>query len=218
MDRVEQVMQRARRTPSIACAVLYLDIDRFKLVNDSLSHAVGDHLLVALAGRVAAVLRPGDTVARIGGDEFTILLDGVDSGAEATSVADRVQQALAERVRGRRPRAVRDREHRHRAERAADDRRGADPQRRHRDVRRQAPRPCPLRGVRREHAPRVVDRLARQNELRQAVEQSLLPIHYQPIVDLATGRISGLEALVRWPGRGPRCRRWSSSRSPRRRA
>ena len=64
MDRVDQVLQRSMRDSALGCAVLFLDIDRFKLVNDSLSHAVGDRLLVALGGRVAGVLRPGDTVAR----------------------------------------------------------------------------------------------------------------------------------------------------------
>ncbi len=199
MDRVDQVMQRSRRGPGIGCAVLYLDIDRFKLVNDSLSHAVGDHLLVALAGRITCVLRPGDTVARIGGDEFTMLLDGVVAADEAVMVADRVQSALAgpftvdghelfvtasigiamsnadtpsqELIRNA-DIAMYDAKRRGRARCAMFD------ESMHR---------------------RVVDRLSRQNELRQAVEQSLLPIHYQPIIDLATGRISGLEALVRWP-------------------
>jgi diguanylate cyclase (GGDEF)-like protein/PAS domain S-box-containing protein len=203
MDRVDQVLQRARRSPTIGCAVLYLDIDRFKLVNDSLSHAVGDHLLVALASRVAGVLRPGDTVARIGGDEFTMLLDGVISDDEALLIAERVQLALSDafavdghelfvsasigialiEAEATAPELVRnsdiamyDAKRRGRARCAVFD------ESMHR---------------------RVVDRLARQNDLRQAVEQSLLPIHYQPIIDLATGRISGLEALVRWPDGWP---------------
>jgi diguanylate cyclase (GGDEF)-like protein/PAS domain S-box-containing protein len=199
MDRVEQVMQRARRAPGIGCAVLYLDIDRFKLVNDSLSHAVGDHLLVALAGRIAAVLRPGDTVARIGGDEFTMLLDGVTNGDEAMLIAERVQRALAD------PFAVDGHDLFVTASiglalsesdtSPPDLIRNADIAMY--DAKRRGRARCAI--FDQSMHQRVVDRLARQNELRQAVEQSLLPIHYQPIIDLATGRISGLEALVRWP-------------------
>ncbi len=199
MDRVDQVMQRARRTPSIGCAVLYLDIDRFKLVNDSLSHAVGDHLLVALAGRVAGVLRPGDTVARIGGDEFTVLLDGVVLDTEAVEVADRVQRALRDAF------AVDGHELFVTASigialagpgtAASELVRNADIAMY--DAKRRGRARCAVFDESMHR--RVVDRLARQNDLRQAIEQQLLPIHYQPIVDLATGRICGLEALARWP-------------------
>jgi diguanylate cyclase (GGDEF)-like protein/PAS domain S-box-containing protein len=199
MDRVEQQVTRGRRDPRVGCAVLFIDVDRFKLVNDSLSHAVGDKLLVTLASRLAGVLRPGDTVARIGGDEFTVLLDGVTDPGEAKLVSDRIHAALgtaflvAERelfvtasvgialsAPGMSPSelmrnadiAMYDAKRRGRAQSTIFD------QSMH---------------------SQVVTRLARENDLRQAIEQQLLPIHYQPIVDLASGRIRGLEALVRWP-------------------
>jgi diguanylate cyclase (GGDEF)-like protein/PAS domain S-box-containing protein len=199
MDRVEQALQRAVRDPSLSCAVLFLDIDRFKLVNDSLSHAVGDHLLVALAGRVAAVLRPGDTVARIGGDEFTILLDEVASEDSARVVAKRIQRSLATAftIDGHElfvtasigislsgPRIA-----------PADLLRNADIAM-YRAKRRGRARSMVFDESMHQ---RAVDRLAREHDLRQAVEQSLLTVHYQPIVDLATGRIHALEALARWP-------------------
>ena len=96
MDRLEQRLERARRNPEPGCAVLFIDVDRFKLVNDSLSHASGDRLLQELAGRLTASLRSGDTVARLGGDEFTILLDEVALLDDALVTARRVQEALAE--------------------------------------------------------------------------------------------------------------------------
>jgi len=199
MDRVDQILQRAVREPDCGCAVLFLDVDRFKLVNDSLSHAVGDQLLIALATRVASALRPGDTVARLGGDEFTVLLEDVTGGDDATVVADRIMRSFDEAFEidgnelfislsigislsapGLDPAdlmrnadiAMYDAKRRGRSRRTVFD------QSMHR---------------------RVVDRLARETELRQVVECSLLGIHYQPIVDLETGRIRALEALARWP-------------------
>jgi diguanylate cyclase (GGDEF)-like protein/PAS domain S-box-containing protein len=203
MDRVNQILQRAIRDPRTGCAVLFLDIDRFKLVNDSLSHAVGDNLLIALAGRVAAALRPGDTVARLGGDEFTVLLEDVMAPEDATVVADRILHSLDEafEVDGNElfvtasigislsspglgsadlmrnaDIAMYDAKRRGRSRNAVFD------ESMHR---------------------RVVDRLARETELRQVVECSLLGIHYQPIIDLASGNICGLEALARWPADWP---------------
>ena len=100
LDRLGQILQRDDRDARAGCAVLFMDIDRFKLVNDSLSHAVGDNLLIALSGRLAAALRPGDTVARLGGDEFTVLLEDVAGVEDALVVAQRVL-GVARRSRSR---------------------------------------------------------------------------------------------------------------------
>ncbi|HEX3688594.1 MAG TPA: EAL domain-containing protein [Solirubrobacteraceae bacterium] len=199
MDRVHQTLQRLRRDPRAACAVLFMDIDRFKLVNDSLSHAVGDKLLVALAARLATAVRPGDTVARLGGDEFAVLLQEIGDSAEAILVADRILDAL-------RPSFAIDGHDLFSSVSVGIALNGS------------GPTPADLlanadiamynakrRGRGRaavfDEAMRrlVVNRLARENELRQAVDGALLEIHYQPIVSLATGDICGMEALARWP-------------------
>jgi diguanylate cyclase (GGDEF)-like protein/PAS domain S-box-containing protein len=203
MDRVAQAMRRAAGSAERGCAVLYLDIDRLGLINDSFSNAVGDRVLAALAGRVANALRPGDTVARIGGGEFAALLEGVITAHEAVSVATRVQRSVRE------PFGIDGHELSTTASiGVALGRDGADPEELLRkadiamyDAKRQGRDRC---AVFEENMHRhVVDRAARHNELREAVERSLLPIHYQPIVDLATGRIRVLEALARWPDGRP---------------
>jgi diguanylate cyclase (GGDEF)-like protein/PAS domain S-box-containing protein len=199
MDRLEQLLQRSLRDPSTGCAVLFIDMDRFKLVNDSFSHTVGDQLLVALAHRIEGVLRPGDTIARLGGDEFTLLIDGVVDERDAHVIVERIQRAFegaivvgdlnmvvtasigvalggpgmsAEDIVRNADIAMYDAKHRGRGRAATFDE---------------------------SMHQRAVDRMVHENELRQAIEQSLLEIHYQPIIDLATGRICFVEALARWP-------------------
>jgi diguanylate cyclase (GGDEF)-like protein/PAS domain S-box-containing protein len=203
IDRVSQILQRTLRDPASGCAVLFIDIDRFKLVNDSLSHAVGDHLLIALAGRIGGALRPGDTVARLGGDEFTVLLEDITDTADAQVVAQRILHSLGEEFEidgnqlfvsasigiavstpGLEP---------------ADLMRNADIAMY--DAKRRGRSRCSVFDESMHR--RVVDRLTRETELRQVVECSLLGIHYQPIIDLQTGNISGLEALARWPADWP---------------
>jgi diguanylate cyclase (GGDEF)-like protein/PAS domain S-box-containing protein len=94
MDRLSNAIARAKRSENYLFAVLFLDLDRFKVINDSLGHLVGDQLLIAIARRVETCLRAGDTFARLGGDEFTILLDGIDDVQDAIQVGDRILKEL----------------------------------------------------------------------------------------------------------------------------
>jgi diguanylate cyclase (GGDEF)-like protein/PAS domain S-box-containing protein len=96
MDRLDLALRRFRRDPTKLFAVLYFDLDRFKHVNDSLGHAVGDELLSQVAGRILSCLRPGDTLARLGGDEFAIVLNDIAGPTDAIYVVERVQESLAQ--------------------------------------------------------------------------------------------------------------------------
>ncbi|MBE9178053.1 EAL domain-containing protein [Oculatella sp. LEGE 06141] len=96
VDRLQHAIHRAKRNPSYLFAVLFLDLDRFKVINDSLGHMLGDQLLVIIAQRLTNCIRPGDTVARLGGDEFVILLEDIKEVASAISVANRIQQELTQ--------------------------------------------------------------------------------------------------------------------------
>jgi diguanylate cyclase (GGDEF)-like protein/PAS domain S-box-containing protein len=199
LDRLEQSLKRADRDPDHRCAVLFLDLDRFKMVNDGFSHAVGDQLLVAAARRLSASLRPGDTIARIGGDEFTILLDGLSSIEEAREIAARTQDALgrAFRIDGRELVVTASvgiafngtGSHSEELLRNADiamynaKRRGTD---------RQAIFNTSMHK-------RVVTRLKLETELRESIDTGTLRVFYQPIVALDSGRLCGFEALARWP-------------------
>ena len=199
IDRIDQVLQRAVRDPELACAVLFLDIDRFKLINDSLGHAVGDRLLVAFADRISGAVRPGDTVARLGGDEFTVLLAEAAQPNEAIAVADRLHAALEEAFAIDGHELIVDASigiaHSTPGVTAVDLLRNAD----------LAMYDAKRRGLSTwavfddaMHR-RAADRLALESRLREALDHSLLRVYYQPIVDLTTGRICAIEALARWP-------------------
>ncbi|HLO48527.1 MAG TPA: PAS domain S-box protein [Kamptonema sp.] len=96
IERVGQAIRRSKQQPDYKFAVLFLDLDRFKIVNDSLGHTVGDQLLVAIARRLTSCLHPSDTAARLGGDEFTVLLEGIQSLGDATIVANKLNQEFAQ--------------------------------------------------------------------------------------------------------------------------
>jgi diguanylate cyclase (GGDEF)-like protein/PAS domain S-box-containing protein len=202
LDRVDHAIARHNRSRT-RITVLLLDVDDFKVVNEGMGHAAGDTVLVELATRLRGCLRPGDTVARIGGDEFSILLEDVDlDGARA--VAERVCEGLAA------PLALGGRELVPRISVGIAE---ADPGERADEVLRKADvamysakahgKGCHQIFDPEVHAA-VLDRHALQADLERAVDRDELVVHYQPIVELASGRVTSVEALVRWqhPERG----------------
>jgi diguanylate cyclase (GGDEF)-like protein/PAS domain S-box-containing protein len=204
VDRLHQALARAARHQTTN-AVLFLDLDRFKTVNDSLGHEVGDLLLVAATERILGCIRPEDTVARFGGDEFTILLEDVGDSTQAVRVAERILEAL------QRPLVIAQHEIVVSASIGVVLSTSADSQ--PSDVLRYAD----VAMYQAKHAGRArfalydrsmnnaaLENLTLEHDLRRAIERDELRLHYQPIVELATGRIAGMEALVRWqhPQRG----------------
>ncbi len=213
MDRLDRCIQRADRASAYRFAVLFLDVDRFKEVNDSLGHTVGDQLLIAIAKRLQGCLRNTDalgrtdsnTIARIGGDEFVVLLDGIRMESDAIVVAQRLQQSLAEPFKlgeqevfttasigiASNKFSYNSPDHLLRDADAAMYHAKASGKARHEVFTQQM------------HA-EAVARLQLSNDLRRAVESDEFLVHYQPIVSLSTGRLTGFEALLRWdhPQRG----------------
>jgi diguanylate cyclase (GGDEF)-like protein/PAS domain S-box-containing protein len=204
LDRLGLALRRTERR-SGSVAVLFCDLDRFKIVNDSLGHDAGDRLLVDVASRIGAALRPADTVARFGGDEFTILCEDIAGEIEAATIAQRIVDVFRE------PFLLEDGEvflatslgiaiARGTDDRAGDLIRDADA----------AMYRAKERGKGRyeifDEAMRAdaVARLETESALRRALERGELLLHFQPEIDLATGAITGFEALVRWehPVRG----------------
>jgi diguanylate cyclase (GGDEF)-like protein len=194
-DRLEHALARARRRES-RVAVLFADLDRFKTVNDSLGHASGDELLVAVAGRLGQCLRAGDTAARLGGDEFGILLEDIESDEEALGVAERIVDALTT------PFLLQGREVFARTSIGVACGRGRPTDLlRHADVAMYRAKDDG-RGRVRLFEPSMQaaanERLEIENELQRAESRGELEVFYQPIVDLADGRPVACEALLRW--------------------
>jgi diguanylate cyclase (GGDEF)-like protein/PAS domain S-box-containing protein len=205
MDRLSQAYARAMRPPFSRFAVCFVDVDRFKLINDSLGHPVGDQLLIALARRLEASLRPGDTVARLGGDEFAVLMEDVEDVRQTTTVAERILTRL------RAPLELAGQEVVATASFGIAFGPGANqaPEDFLRDAdtamyRAKAQgRDCYVVFDQGMHDSAVAA-LQLENELRHAIEHGEFCVHYQPIITLEHGRIAGFEALVRWshPRRG----------------
>ncbi|HVF74006.1 MAG TPA: EAL domain-containing protein [Acidimicrobiales bacterium] len=205
LDRLQQALRRSARSGRTV-AVLFLDIDRFKVVNDGLGHVVGDMLLKEVASRLQDLVRPSDTVARFGGDEFVVLCDDLDAESDAVDVAERVAQAL------RRPFVLSGREVVSGASvgiaaATGNDHDGAEALVRDADA---AMYRAKDRGkgryevfneaIRRQ----AVRRLETEQALGRAVARGELRVEFQPGINLQTGNIAAVEALVRWqhPQRG----------------
>jgi diguanylate cyclase (GGDEF)-like protein len=198
-DRIGHALER-RDNPTIA--VLFIDLDDFKAFNDSLGHSRGDEVLVEVGRRLRSVLRPSDTVARLGGDEFAVLVEDLGEPHGATSVAERILLALAQpvEIRGRKLElnasvgvAV-----------SGGDLCDADELVRAADLAMYAAKgagkacyrtfePSMLAGT--------VERLALAADLRRAIECDEIELHYQPVVDMTSGELRGVEALARWTHR-----------------
>jgi diguanylate cyclase (GGDEF)-like protein/PAS domain S-box-containing protein len=198
VNRLAHALERTRRRRNRQATVLFMDLDCFKVVNDSLGHEVGDHLLVLLAERLRRCLRPEDTLARFGGDEFVVLLEVMEDPGEAVRVAERITNEL------KRPFVMDGRSLVASVSIgiAQGNARTKSPQ----DLLRDAD--TAMYRAKNEHADhrvfdptmyeRVLKRLELESDLRRGVEDQEFVVHYQPIVDLETGETWGMEALLRW--------------------
>ncbi|MHC5776511.1 GGDEF domain-containing response regulator [Nostoc sp.] len=199
LERVERALTSAKRRVDYIFAVLFLDLDRFKVVNDSLGHMIGDQLLTALARTLENCLRAGDTVARLGGDEFTILLDNLTNIDDVTNVVERIHESLTSAFKlngnevfttvsigialsnasyNRPEELLRDADiAMYHAKTSGKGRHKIFDSTMHTEVRKL---------------------LELEMDLRRAIERQEFKIHYQPIVLLENHKIIGFEALVRW--------------------
>jgi diguanylate cyclase (GGDEF)-like protein/PAS domain S-box-containing protein len=199
MDRARQALTRLHRHRGGLVALLFIDLDRFKAINDNMGHAVGDHLLISVAERLAELLRDSDTVARLGGDEFVILAEDLESDSEALAVAERVLHALEEPFvvgsAGVSMLASVGVSVSHDPE--------ADPEAllREADVAMYRAKSAGGRGLElfdESLRGEVTARLAIEERLRYALPRHELLVVYQPLLTFAGGRALGCEALVRW--------------------
>jgi diguanylate cyclase (GGDEF)-like protein len=205
VERLRHAAERARRDPSDAFAVLFVDLDHFKVVNDSFGHLAGDELLVEAARRLGACLRSVDTLARLGGDEFALLLEEVREPSDAARVAERLHTAL------RTPMTIRE------SEVFTSASIGIALSGRAEEAPQHLLRSADLAMYRAKEHGRdrfevfdpgmhiaAMERLRLEMDLRRAIERDQLLLYYQPVVSLASGGVVAVEALIRWqhPERG----------------
>ncbi|MFN8558453.1 MAG: EAL domain-containing protein [Dehalococcoidia bacterium] len=199
LDRLNRAVAIEQRQPH-SVAVMFIDLDRFKVINDSMGHAAGDALLIAVAERLATCVRPTDTVARLGGDEFTVIMQGVEREQDAMHIARRIVQTMSDPfylegtpVFSGASIGVLVSEPPHES---------PDDLLRKADVALYRAKSLG-RGqavlFRTGMDDEADQRFVLETELQVAVKEGSLILHYQPEIDLATGAVAGMEALVRWP-------------------
>ncbi|MBE9059875.1 bifunctional diguanylate cyclase/phosphodiesterase [cf. Phormidesmis sp. LEGE 11477] len=206
VDKVEQAVAWLEHSGSVQCAVLLLDIDRFKVINDSLGHSIGDQLLTALSGRLKACIRQYDTLARLGGDEFAILLEEIDGLDETIKVCDRIHDTLkcpfqigSYEVFANISIGVACSDAGY--EQSSDLLRNADTALYHAKGQGGG---CYATFDRTMHE-RAVALWKMATQAQFAVERRELSLHYQPVINIKTGQVVAVEALIRWthPQYGP---------------
>jgi diguanylate cyclase (GGDEF)-like protein len=205
LDRLGQAIEYSQRRREFSFAVLFIDMDHFKVVNDSLGHLIGDQLLAAIGARLRETLRSGDTLARFGGDEFAILMDTMQQDDAANRLAERIQMALQRpfKLDGHELHAsasigiVTDVANYRHAEELLRDADLAMYEAKALGKARSESFDVELRN-------QALLRMEMEDELRKGLDSGEITVHYQPIVSLDTYRIAGVEALVRWkhPHRG----------------
>jgi diguanylate cyclase (GGDEF)-like protein/PAS domain S-box-containing protein len=204
IDRLTLALAQSRRT-GMPLAVMFIDLDHFKVINDTLGHTAGDELLLSVAERLSRCIREGDTVARLGGDEFTLLIANLHDPDDAAKIAEQVLEAVEE------PMIIGERQLFITASigialSPAD---GVDAENllknadsalyRAKESGRNNYQLCTD-----DMKVRALERLSLENSLRRALERGELTLHYQPVIHLSSARVSGMEALIRWqhPDRG----------------
>ena len=199
MTRLAKALQKAKLNPKYRVSVLFIDLDRFKNVNDSLGHFIGDQLLIAIAARLRECMRPPDIVARLGGDEFTILVEGRNFQEEVTRIAERIQNKFntpfnlgGHEIYSSASIGILHTSEKHLT--SEDMMRDAD------TAMYQAKRAGKARHEIFDDDMHVAakETLQLETDLRRAVEKGEFSVFYQPVFSLGTGKIEGVEALARW--------------------